>query len=46
MVIFPALRISKNIRAGREKIRSEHPALNRYFAASIRTGYYCTYLAD
>src|SRR5262249_45760466 len=38
--------VSKNIRAGLEKIRSEDAALGRYFAASIRTGYYCAYLPD
>jgi hypothetical protein len=38
--------VSKNIRAGLEKIRSEDPALGRHFAASIRTGYYCAYLPD
>jgi tetratricopeptide (TPR) repeat protein len=38
--------VSKNIRAGLEKIRSEDAALGRYFAASIKTGYYCAYLPD
>jgi hypothetical protein len=38
--------VTKNIRAGLEKIRSEDPALGRHFAASIRTGYYCAYLPD
>ena len=38
--------VSKNIRAGLEKIRSEDVALGRYFTASIKTGYYCAYLPD
>jgi hypothetical protein len=38
--------VTKNIRAGLEKIRSEEPALGRYFATSIKTGYYCAYLPD
>jgi hypothetical protein len=38
--------VRKNIRDGLEKIRSEYAALGRYFAASIKTGYYCAYLPD
>ena len=38
--------VSKNIRAGLEKMRSEDPEMGRHFAASIRTGYYCAYLPD
>jgi hypothetical protein len=38
--------VSKNIRAGLEKIRNEDSALGRYFATSIKTGYYCAYLPD
>jgi tetratricopeptide (TPR) repeat protein len=38
--------VSKNIRAGLEKIRGEDAALGRYFATSIKTGYYCAYLPD
>jgi hypothetical protein len=38
--------VSKNIRAGLEKIRSEDSTLGRYFATSIKTGYYCAYLPD
>jgi hypothetical protein len=38
--------MSKNIRAGLEKIRSENAVLGRYFPASIKTGYYCAYLPD
>jgi tetratricopeptide (TPR) repeat protein len=38
--------VTKNIRAGLEKIRSEDAALGRYFATSIKTGYYCAYLPD
>jgi len=38
--------VRKNIRAGLDRIRSEDPALGRYFATSIKTGYYCAYLPD
>jgi hypothetical protein len=38
--------VRKNIRAGLEKIRNEDAVLGRYFAASIKTGYYCAYLPD
>lgn len=38
--------VSKSIRAGLEKIRNEDASLGRYFAASIKTGYYCAYLPD
>jgi tetratricopeptide (TPR) repeat protein len=38
--------VSKNIRAGLEKIQGENAALGRYFATSIKTGYYCSYLPD
>ena len=38
--------MSKSIRAGLEKIRSEDTALGRYFATSIGTGFYCAYLPD
>jgi hypothetical protein len=38
--------VSKNIRTVLEKIRSEDAALGRYFAASIKTGYYCAYLPE
>ena len=38
--------VSKNIRAGLERIRGEDPELGRHFATSIRTGYYCAYLPD
>jgi non-specific serine/threonine protein kinase len=38
--------VTKNIRAVLEKIRSEDAALGRYFAASIKTGYYCAYLPE
>src|SRR5262245_50627851 len=38
--------VSKNIRAGLQKIRSEHAAFGRHFTASIRTAYYCAYLPD
>ena len=39
-------KVSKNIRAGLEKIRNEDPALGRHFAASVKTGYFCAYLPD
>ena len=35
--------VSKNIRSVMEKIRQQHPALGRHFAAAIRTGYFCAY---
>jgi hypothetical protein len=38
--------VRKNIRAGLAKIRSEDAALGRYFATSIKTGYYCAYFPD
>jgi len=38
--------VSKNIRLGVEKIRGKDAALGRYFASSIKTGYYCAYLPD
>jgi tetratricopeptide (TPR) repeat protein len=38
--------VRKNIRAGLERIRNEDAALGRYFATSIKTGYYCAYLPD
>ena len=38
--------VSKNIRAGLEKIRGEDAVLAHHFAASIKTGYYCAYLPD
>jgi len=38
--------VRKNIRAGLEKIRNEDATLGRYFATSIKTGYYCAYLPD
>ena len=38
--------VSKNIRTGLEKIRSEDAVFGRYFAASIETGYYCAYLPE
>ena len=38
--------VRKNIRAVLEKIRKEDASLGRYFATSIRTGYYCAYLPD
>jgi len=38
--------VRKNIRAVLEKIRKEDASLGRYFATSIKTGYYCAYLPD
>jgi tetratricopeptide (TPR) repeat protein len=38
--------VRKNIRAGLDRIRDENAALGRYFATSIKTGYYCAYLPD
>ena len=35
--------VRKNIRSVVEKIRHEHPALGRHFAAAISTGYFCAY---
>lgn len=38
--------VRKNIRAVLAKIRKEDASLGRYFATSIKTGYYCAYLPD
>ena len=38
--------VRKNIRAVLEKMRKEDASLGRYFATSIKTGYYCAYLPD
>ena len=38
--------VSKNIRAGLAKIRSEDASLGHYFTTSIKTGYYCAYFPD
>ena len=38
--------VGKNIRSALRKIRDDHPALGRYFAASISTGYFCAYQPD
>ncbi len=35
--------VGKNIRSALQKIRHEHPALGRYLASSISTGYFCAY---
>ena len=38
--------VGRNIRSVVEKIRREHPALGRHFAATIRTGYFCVYQVE
>jgi tetratricopeptide (TPR) repeat protein len=38
--------VGKNIRSILEKIRHEHPALGRHFAAAVSTGYFCAYQPD
>ena len=38
--------VSKRIRASLEKISESTPTLGRHFAASIKTGYFCSYLPD
>ncbi|MDO8432339.1 MAG: AAA family ATPase [Candidatus Binatus sp.] len=38
--------VGKNIRSVLQKIRREHPALGRYFAAAIVTGNFCAYQPD
>ena len=38
--------VGKNLRAVLTKISEEHPALGRYLASSISTGYFCAYQPD
>ena len=38
--------VTKNIRAGVERIRRNDAKLGEHFAASIRTGAFCAYLPD
>ena len=40
------LTVTKGIKAALEKIRANHPQLARHFAASIKTGSFCSYTPD
>jgi len=40
------LAVTKGIKTALEKIRANHPELARYLAASIKTGYFCSYTLD
>jgi len=40
------LTVTKGIKAALGKIRANHPGLARHFAASIKTGYFCSYTPD
>jgi class 3 adenylate cyclase len=40
------LAVTKGIKAALQKIRANHPELARHFAASIKTGYFCSYTPD
>jgi len=40
------LAVTKGIKAVLEKVRTNHPELARHFAASIKTGYFCSYTPD
>jgi hypothetical protein len=38
--------VGKRIRAEIKRIRATHPVLGRHLAATITTGYFCTYEAE
>ncbi len=40
------LMVTKRIKDVVQKIRAQHPALGRHLASSVKTGYFCTYVAD
>jgi tetratricopeptide (TPR) repeat protein len=40
------LAVTKGIKAALQKIRANQPELARYFATSIKTGYFCSYTPD